>query len=255
MTDNRFLKYFSLDLKRVSSRYLSTLLILGTVPISLAILVGLYGVIFTGEWAAMGAVSRLVIFFLSVAVFIISLPVSSYGYITNKDAGSEWILIPASGFEKFASMNLVTLVIAPFLFFVLYIFCDFLMVTLGVSSGDALITMNVNDYTGGEVYISQYVLLYVSYALHVLLFLLGAIFFRKVKVVFTILCIIGLNIIFGTAVSLVAVNCADEITEMFQNLGVSALERIANITYWVSSLVQIGVVELLIYLRVKKITQ
>lgn len=253
MIDNRFLKYFRLSLGRVSSRYLPTMLVIGTIPISIGIIVGLINVIFAGKWAQMEEIARMSIFFASLMILIMSFPAYAFGFITAKDSGSEWALVPASKFEKFASMNLITLVAAPLVFVLLYFVSDFLMTSTGLSAGRPLVSLNVNDYVT-EVHISQYLIIYLTYVGNVLFFLLGALIFKKSKVVFTILCLMALNIITGVVAGLVGVNI--NIEDFLKNYVATAqrFTLFVNAIFWISTVVSVGVLESLIWLRIKKIT-
>ena len=66
--------------------------------------------------------------------------VRSYGYLTEKKAGSNWLMVPASKAEKFVSMLLMVCIVIPLLFFVVYMVLDGFLSLVDPTYGQALFT-------------------------------------------------------------------------------------------------------------------
>ncbi len=143
---------------------------------------------------------------VAMTISVISFPVKLYGNITDRRAGSWWALIPVSRFEKFLSIILMTCVVLPVCFFGLYAAVDAL-VCLIPGYGEPLITGFSGLKSAGLGFYANYsdaglyLDLWLNWCANILLFTLGAVFFRKGKVSKTILVIIA----FGILVSSVSV--------------------------------------------------
>ena len=187
---------------------------------------------------------------ISVVIFCVWLPATCFGYVTDKRAGGNFMLVPASTFEKTASMIINTAVIIPAAFIAIYMTSDFLCT---IASGEEM-RESLAVHIGEGIFfgiamkeMTGHMLLSVHAGM--LFFLLGAVFFRKGKISKSILVLFGLGIILLFAVFFVLKNMA--------NMSVEELDMIADTDFstWatVLAVLQIIVFYILIYFRIRKI--
>ena len=194
---SRFGRYFKYDLRRWVSTYGATLLLMAAVPVILYTLTGVYSLLFSGEWSTPGETTRIIIGVIFSAIMVITYPASVYGYITDKRAGSAFILIPASVFEKFLSMLLNTVVIVPLVFGIIYMSLDGLICSLFSSAARGIEALATFAFASDAPIHVSILSLYLGSAATTLFFLLGAIFFRKHKILYPILIVIGFQMVFS----------------------------------------------------------
>ena len=172
---------------------------------------------------------RVGVFAVMTGVFLITFPSKAYGFLTEKAKGSEWIELPASRLEKFASMMLISLIIIPAVYFCGYFLSDALVCLADKECGtsiisgwrnlhfsdDAPVTLGANGAWG-----------LISGTLQtVSVFLLGALIFKKGKILKTILALFVLTMI------LFAIS-----TTVFSSIDLSAFGD--KITAWFSNHVE-----------------
>ena len=104
----RFFKIFTYDINKSIKNYGVTFIVLSMMPILSPLIYGVLSLCFSFEWNVPGLISRCAIFATGLTVLILSFAPSVYGKITDKRYGSEYLMIPASPFEKFLSMTIVT---------------------------------------------------------------------------------------------------------------------------------------------------
>ncbi len=210
---SRFGKYFKYDFKRWISSVGLPVLITALMPVILYTIVMIYGLVFRDGFESPGITTRAIVAFLAVAVLVISYPAGMYGFVTDKKAGSMFLMLPVSAVEKFASMILNTVVVLPVLFGAVYFISDAVICLLDPSCGGTLFA-SASDmlkyvFRGAwanevPIYVSMYsVLAHLVSCL--LFFLLGAVLFKKHKKVYPILILIGiqmlLSLLVGVAVA------------------------------------------------------
>ena len=111
----RFWKYFRFDLRNVADRYGISLIIYIIMPVIVYLIAGFFAVIF-GEshiWhvdATACATSALSIALVSMTF---SFPPKMYGYLTSKQGGSTWAMMPVTALEKLVSMLIISLILVP----------------------------------------------------------------------------------------------------------------------------------------------
>ena len=199
---NRFWKYFKYDLVNAKSNFGLALLILGFLPLMTYIICNLLCLIFTGEWAgsAFGTGFSAMAMGVSFIISSIILGVKLYGSLTDKKAGSNWIMIPASTFEKFLSMFLIVFVVVPVCLAALLLLSDFILrIFPGYSSITNFISGGVNALATNGVKVNYVAMIWFMWGQYALAFLLGAIVFKKAKVGKTILW----SFIIGTVAGLI----------------------------------------------------
>ena len=186
---NRFWKYFKYDLVNAKSNFGLSLLILGFLPLMAFIIGNLLSMLFSGEWAPFpGAGFSGFAMGVSFVISAIILGVKLYGSLTDKKAGSNWIMIPASTFEKFLSMILIVFVVVPVCLAALLLISDLI---LRIFPGYTPITSYIGDVANtlatNGVKVNYIAMMWCMWGQYALAFLLGAIVFKKAKVGKTIL--------------------------------------------------------------------
>ena len=136
---NRFWTYFKYDLKQMWRNHSKAAILIGGASAIIYVIWVLVSLVFAQHWAALPMVARGIVFGLAYTILIIY-TARTYGHLTEKKAGSSWLMIPASKTEKFVSMLLVTLIVIPLLFFVVYFAIDGFLSLVDPTYGQALIT-------------------------------------------------------------------------------------------------------------------
>lgn len=138
-------------------------------------------------WDGRGVEIRSLIFFLYLWLCIIIIPTMSYGKVTNKKKGTDWLLVPASSFEKTVSMITLTLS-CTVLSIGLYLGLDALICLIDPTCGarifQGLFSIVYKEMSALEIVLIGFHILSMI-ILCTLFFLLGAIIFKRVKAILT----------------------------------------------------------------------
>jgi len=135
----RFCNYFRFDLSRIWRRHGKTALMLGGASVILYFVWAILGLVFTLEWCSAPTLARVVGFFLVLIAFEFFM-IFLYGHVTDRKAGPDFILLPASTLEKYISLMLNVLLVVPLLFTGMYLACDYLICLIDPACGMPLIT-------------------------------------------------------------------------------------------------------------------
>ena len=100
----RFGNYFLYDLRRAKNNYGINLLIMGLTPVILLIFYLFISLIRGKGISAMPDGLKFGGIVAIVMVVILSSGARTYGFITDKRSGSDFLMLPASTFEKWLSM-------------------------------------------------------------------------------------------------------------------------------------------------------
>lgn len=254
---NRFGKYFLYDLKSRWSTLGVFFLILALFPFILYLMNMIFATISGGGLASLltgGSINgpslaaRFVTFALVTGIFVIAFPARAYGFITEKKAGSDWLMLPASRSEKFISMMLTCLVVIPVAFLLLYGLSDWLICLLDKSCGDAIALTNVNKLAGEDslqqsgfhLVGNGIPLLLVSLAESIAIFLLGSLIFKKWKIGYTIIVLFVINTLLSILFPIFLSNVD---FSSFGNSMVSWMERHAdNIDLYINLWINAGLI-------------
>ena len=278
----RFGRYLAYDLHNLRANYGLSLLLLGCMPVVLYLLTVLVNLLTHGlfgsweGWVTPPIGARIGIFFVTLLILCISFPVKQYGALTEKRYGSDWLMIPASRLEKFLSMMLVTLVVVPFAFLICYNLTDGVLSLCDPTYGKALASINLNEMMYGanagwnEVSLMEvngrsvpvalggggFWILWTNMMRTLLVFLLGALCFKRKKVPMTILCLIALSIVLSTILSLFFVHFSGNIEQWFESLDVEKLQNAnwnlrVNLAIWMDVIVIVGGLGTAIWFRLK----
>ena len=114
----RFGTYFLYDLREVWKNNSKAFYIFGGAGVMLYVVWVLFSLVFTQTWTAPVIWARAGVF--AIAIFGMSLYYARmYGFLTERKAGSEYLMIPASTGEKFASMMVISIIVVPVVFTVI----------------------------------------------------------------------------------------------------------------------------------------
>ena len=135
---DRFWRYFKSDFDAFISRYGITLLVLSTLGLSLDVVLGLFTLTSSGTWQGLAGPMRGSLFFVTAAMVLIGAPAKLYGYVTDKKEGSAFLLLPVSTFEKYISMILITCIVVPLMYFMIYFGLDVMICMFDPTCGTSL---------------------------------------------------------------------------------------------------------------------
>lgn len=210
----RFGKYFLHDLKRQWKNIGMLMLIFALFPIIFYMIYMFFAALFDEGLVKLftGGVlvgpplwARFVVFACVTTIFVMLFPSRAYGEITDKAKGAEWLMLPASRLEKFISMMLMTLIIIPVLFIIVYFLSDSVVCLFDKSCGGSLASFRINDAinaseitfpANGFWILASMIVEYAS------IFLLGGLVFKKWKVVGTILVLFAISMVYSLSMSM-----------------------------------------------------
>ena len=206
---SRFGKYLVYDLKRQWKNIGMLMLIFSLFPIIFYMIYMFFAAMFDGglmkifiglEIDGPAGGTRFGVFAVMSTIFVMLFPSRAYGEITNKAKGSEWLMLPASRLEKFTSMMLISLIVIPLVYVVVYFLSDAFVCLLDKSCGDSLMSFRINKEIGTSDFIipaNGFWLLAANIVEYVSIFLLGGLIFKKWKVVGTALVLFALGMVFS----------------------------------------------------------
>lgn len=269
----RFGKYFTYDLNNAWSNFGVSALVSGLLPLVFLVFFVVFGLIFDGRASEIPYEVKFIIPIVILVILILSAPVKLYGSLTERKAGSDWLMIPASSFEKFLSMALMLCVVLPVVVFGLFSLCDLLLgwlvpVYYGGSfvkstaswlsnlSGD-LITVNGVPSTGitpGGLL----AMVFMSWCASILPFGLGAVCFKKGKAAKTILCIFALEMVLSILLVLVFKGGYDSgysfgqfLSRFFGEMTAGKMQFLANFIINLNFLIVVGGLLTALFFRIK----
>ncbi len=187
---NRFGKYFLYDLKSARDSYLISLIVMGFALPIVYLFIEIPSLIFSGHLVEFLLEIKLVVAFFTFAVLTMSISAKVYGGLTDRLTGGNWVLVPASALEKFISMLLIICIIAPVLLGSLIFVSDWLFSLFMPEYGLPLfsnlgnISREMFDFPSDSGMVG---LLILSFLANTFMFTLGAVVFKKAKVVKTFL--------------------------------------------------------------------
>ena len=135
----RFGRYFAYDLNNARNNFGVSALTVGLLPLILLFFNTLFGLVFTGDVPQVVLPAKVVILVFAFIIVAISGPVKLYGHLTERRSGSDWLMIPASSFEKFLSMALMLCIVLPVAVLGLFSICDLLLSWIVPFYGDSVV--------------------------------------------------------------------------------------------------------------------
>lgn len=245
----RFGKYFVYDLKRQWKNIGMLTLIFALFPIIFYMIYMFFAALFDGGLVSMftGGViigpqlwARFAVFACMISIFVMLYPSRAYGEITDKAKGSEWLMLPASRVEKFTSMTLITLIVIPLIFMIVYLFSDVLVCLFDKTCGDSLVSFRVNDVLNTNDIIfpaNGFWIMAANVIVSASIFLLGGLMFKKWKVVGTVLVLFAISMVWSLGLSVLLTNMD---FEEFGNWIAGWTQRHAdNLDLWLNGLMNL----------------
>ena len=265
LSPKRFGKYLCYDLENAWNNFGLSLIVLGLLPAIIFVVFQLFSLIFNGH-VTINDDAVMPMRFLSgiicVVVGFIIFPTKGYGSVTKKRAGSSFLMLPASTFEKWLSMMIVLCLAAPLCLGALYLGSDTLLgLVFPNSYGTPIVKMPFNErFSEVEMPVDLNInfsgIAWGNWASSTLFFLLGAMIFKKGKVGKTILALFALSIIISTAMSVAAGAFMDQDANVFlrmfdedPEIAASKLINFAQISQYTQVVLLMG----LNYLRLRSI--
>ena len=257
----RFGNYLAYDLRRAGNNYGISLLVLGLMPVILFIFHILTCLLRWGTVNSMSAEFKIIVFSTVLFVTAVLAGVKIYGSITDKRTGSDFLMLPASTFEKWLSMVLMVCVVVPVALLAISIVSDTLLSWIfpayygdgaiaGVC-GDAF-----NDFINSEdAFFNIPAILFLGWCGSALTFTLGGIYFKKAKIAKTFLSLFAL----GTLIMIIATFIVgsldintEQLSNVFENVNdpnsaINAFNWMLNIYFFITR----GLLLVLIWLRIR----
>ncbi len=222
----RFGKYFMSDIRTCTANYGLTLITISILSLLLVYVLTVgSGLMVDHVWEGPGIMARAMTFMVAMLAIVISMPVKSYGGLTEKKYGTFWLTIPASKMEKFAGIIIMSCIIAPLAGAVLFILSDAIICILDPTCGTPVIssitnlTVSVSEAISADADLAQTPnlarfirqitspWLYIDDAFGLALpFVLGAISFKNSKTSKTILALVALGIFSSVIISPLILN-------------------------------------------------
>ncbi len=249
----RFGKCLGSDLVRGASKYGITLLILSFLEVLVFLFLHVLMLIFNRNGNSLDLFDSILTvnsfpvemtFMIAVFILTFGMPKSLYGHITDRRAGADFLMVPASSLEKFLSMIIVCTIIFPAIFLGIFLGTDAL---LGVI--DSHYNSLWNTFILRDLDVSKGMML-LSLFSTVATFLLGAIWFRRHKIIYTMLILLAIGMVVGIVVMALAFN-----TDIFDNLLYDKFsgEDINSVRVNWTGYLWTAVVLVLCYFRIRKL--
>ena len=269
----RFGKYFTYDLNNAWSNFGVSALVTGLLPLIFLVFFVIFGLIFDGRVSEFPAPVKTILPFVMFVIMILSAPVKLYGSLTERKAGSDWLMIPASSFEKFLSMALMLCIVLPVVIFGLFALCDLLLGWLvpvyggsivkqipSTLSGAASMSGNIIDGipSSGFTVGGLVALAFLTWCASILPFGLGAVCFKKGKAAKTILCIFALEMVLSILLVLFFKGGYDSgydfgqfLSRIFGEMTAGKLQFLANFLINLNFLIVVGGLLTALFFRIK----
>ncbi len=225
---DRFGKYFASDIRTCTANYGLSLITLSILSLlALYVFHIAFNLILGNGWDGPGAGLRFFTFGVVMFCLVITMPVKCYGKLTEKQYGSQWLMVPASKPEKFLSMILLSCIVVPVIGGLLYLGMDALVCSVDSTCGNSLFRWAFDlESRINEIFVAEQITaepefelvmnflnqikspwLYIDDSIQMALpFLLGALCFKSGKTVKTFLAI-------AAASTIVSIICSPLMTD------------------------------------------
>ena len=264
----RFGRYLKHDLLHCFRSYKLAAILIALLPIILLVLAFMFSLAFDANQHTPSHGLRMGLGICALIVFTFSFPSKVYGLITDKRKGATWMLVPVSMLEKFVSMILITVVIAPVVLIGVHLGLDAAICNIFPTCGESIwseIVRFLQKATSEEVMITGDIeaanvlgsgtlgyTLFVNTTINTLLtFLLGAVLLKRHKIATTIFACIGLSIV----LSLLLGGLGTALNPIIDNIEINAesdIRMLINTFITVRTIFAIALA-FLVYLRLKTI--
>ena len=206
----RFWNFFLYDLRRARNNYAVSMLLIGLLPILVFVITEFFSLITGNGITELPNEVKWVALAVGCLVVLLGFGSRVYGLLTEKRAGSDYLMIPASTLEKWLSLLLVNCVAAPIVLFVLYYLSDGIAGLLFPNSYGERIFATIQDARIFDTMAQEGLIvnfpgiMILNWVINILTFTLGAICFKRAKVAKTLLCVFGLSMVLSTLLAVFA---------------------------------------------------
>ncbi|MBO5933325.1 MAG: hypothetical protein J6Q19_06340 [Bacteroidaceae bacterium] len=250
----RFGNYFVTDIKNAIANYGWAMIILILLGLISYIVIGLVNTIYNYSWQDMlngvdiewvhaNAGSRFSTMVLAFTMIFFTAPDKCYGGLTDKNTGSDFILLPASRLEKFISMILICCIVIPIVFIAGHLMVDYLICLVCPETGNCIITEISSKaeliFEGADVPIEIIDRINWTSAIDdtwmiFLFFLLGALVFKKSKATKTFLSGVAIITVTSFLLTILLAPTIKEIDSLFYSYtaGMSRAEIKTSLLGW-----------------------
>ena len=202
----RFGAYLVSDIKYVWSRCWISLAVVSSMPLIQYFFNGLFRILFGESWSGQGYPVRMVIFAILLVTVCLVFPAKAYGHVTDRRSGSDFVLIPVSTLEKTLSMLINACILIPAVFLCGYGLMDYIICLCDSSCGapvfDFSVIRSLVDRVSAPDALRDSLIALLNPAIYIddviqliLIFLLGAVCFKRGKVSKTILSYIVVSMV------------------------------------------------------------
>ncbi len=266
----RFWTFFKYDLKQMWRNHFKVALFLGFLPLLLYIVWVICSLSFTREWTAPGIAVRAGFFYLAVLVIILY-QARTYGHLTDRRKGANYLMIPASVTEKFTSMMVITLIVIPLLFAGVYFLLDGFLSLVDPHYGSSLVggaKSLLSRFLQAEIWEDAvmpksmpnifFVLAVIGIFVSMVYYLLSGLVFKKWKILGGLLVNYGFSLVLTIFAGLFMTGekVKDWLERTFNDMGEDqALQFFTNTLNWstVASVVILVALMTAVYFRIKTI--
>jgi len=266
----RFWKYLCWDVRNAYNNFGLGFLICSLLPAIAFVLTFLGTLVFNPSRFAVteitmliGDSTKIVMIFTAILITGIVFPARQYGSLTDRKAGSTWLMLPASTLEKFLSILLVTCVVVPLCLAVMLYAFDAVMSLVPYYGRRAFpliidtVRSAMDNLQASDVSVDVNLpyIIYLGFCKFILVYTLGALFFRKHKIAKTILVLIGLSFVMTALLSVGFFHgmtfTSYDVEAYFASLDVDKLPVYFNVVLNVANLLVFALLDLGIYFRIK----
>lgn len=256
----RFGKYFLYDLNNARNTFGISGLCLALSPVLAFVAFSAIQLIMRGRITDYPDTLQVITLLILTVSLMISFTTKAYGNLTEKRLGSDWLMIPASGFEKTLSMILISCFVIPAILFAIFFASDWLLSVIFDQYPSSLIgSFSFKQEISQDITLGSSGFALATWCETVMAFLLGSIFFKRAKAGKTILTIFGVSMIISTLAILIlngsigidSANIEAFIVRLEENFDAQKAANIFNIVLNGINFLIIGVLSVLTYLRVK----
>ncbi len=261
----RFWNYFLFDLRQMWRNHSGPAVFIGGLGVIVYVVWVLLSLLFTQSWTGPSLGARIMILFTAL-IILVMYQSRTYGYLTDKKKGAAWLMIPASSFEKFLSMLLITLIVIPLLFVTVFFLADSLICLADPTVGDSLVGtamqgMNAFANKVPELSDSLFInlsagsivsILLVGFISNLLYFLLCGICFKRYKILGGIGIVFALEVLLSILFNIFFPIWSENLVYLDE---VSAAQMVSHTFNWVlviSILIALGLAAC-IFFRIKTI--
>jgi len=256
----RFGKYFLYDLNNARNSYGISGLSLALNPILVFVAFMVFQLIVKGHVSDYPDTLQVFTFAILMISLIINFTTKAYGNLTEKRLGSDWLMIPASSFEKTLSMILISCFVVPAILGAIYFTSDWLLSIIFSTYPSSLIgSFEFKEEISNEISLGAGGFALATWCETIMAFLLGAIYFKRAKAGKTILTIFGISMLLSTVVILIldggfgidSANIEAFLGRLEENFDAQKAARIFNIILNSVNALIVAVLSVLTYIRVK----